>query len=99
MILCICYLLVQSKKVTVEKGNEMDILKKIQPIFQDIFDDDKLIVYEETTAADVERWDSFAQMQIVMAIEQMFGIKFSTDEVTGFKNVGDVVKAIDNHIV
>lgn len=76
----------------------MSILEKIQPIFRDIFDDESLIVTEETVAADVEDWDSFAQMQIVMGIESMFGIKFSTDEVTEFKNVGDVLNAIDRHI-
>jgi acyl carrier protein len=76
----------------------MNTLEKIQPLFRDIFDDDNLTVTEQTIAADVEDWDSFAQMQIVIAIEEMFGIKFSTDEVTGFKNVGDVVKAIESHI-
>lgn len=76
----------------------MTTLDKIQPIFRDIFDDENLTVTEETVAADVEDWDSFAQMQIVMGIEEMFGIKFSTDEVTEFKKVGDVVKAIDRHI-
>ena len=76
----------------------MNTLEKIQPLFRDIFDDDNLTVTEQTIAADVEDWDSFAQMQIVIAIEEMFGIKFSTDEVTGFTNVGDVVKAIESHI-
>lgn len=76
----------------------MTTLEKIQPIFRDIFDDETIMVTETTTAADVEDWDSFAQMQIVMGIEQMFGIKFSTDEVTGFKNVGDVVRIIEKHI-
>lgn len=76
----------------------MSILEKIQPIFRDIFDDEELTVTETTVAADVEDWDSFAQMQIVMGIEEMFGIKFSTDEVTEFKNVGDVISAIGNHI-
>jgi acyl carrier protein len=76
----------------------MNVLEKIQPIFRDFFDDEELIVTESTTAADVEDWDSFAQMQIVMSIEAMFGIKFSTDEVTEFKNVGDMVKAIERHL-
>lgn len=76
----------------------MTTLDKIQPIFRNIFDDENLTVTEETVAADVEDWDSFAQMQIVMGIEEMFGIKFSTDEVTEFKKVGDVVKTIDRHI-
>lgn len=76
----------------------MTTLEKIQPIFRDIFDDENLVVTEKTVATDVEDWDSFAQMQIVMGIEDMFGIKFSTDEVIEFKNVGDVVKAIERHI-
>lgn len=78
--------------------NDIDILEKIQPIFKDVFDDEDLVVAAETTAADVEDWDSFAQMQIVMGIEAMFRIEFSTDEVTEFKNVGDVVKTIKKHI-
>lgn len=76
----------------------MTVLEKIQPIFRNIFDDDELMITESTVAADVEDWDSFAQMQIIMGIEELFEIKFSTDEVIGFKNVGDVVKAIENHI-
>ncbi len=77
----------------------MTVLERIQPIFRDIFDDEKLTVTETTVAADIEDWDSFAQMQIIMGIESMFGIKFSTDEVTEFKNVGDVITAIEKHIV
>ncbi len=76
----------------------MDILEKIQPIFRDIFDDENLTVTEITVAEDVEDWDSFAQMQIIMGIEEMFDIKFSTDEVTEFRNVGDVVKAVGKYI-
>lgn len=76
----------------------MNVLEKIQPIFRDAFDDETLTVTETTVAADVEDWDSFAQMQIVVGIEDMFGIRFSTDEVTEFKNVGDVVKAVERHI-
>lgn len=76
----------------------MTTLEKIQPVFRDVFDDESITVTETTVAADVEDWDSFAQMQIVMGIEQMFGIKFSTDEVTNFKNVGDIVKTIEKHV-
>ena len=77
---------------------EKNILEKIQPIFRDVFDDEILTVTGTTVAADVEDWDSFAQMQIVVGIEEMFGIKFSTDEVMEFKNVGDIVKAVERHI-
>ncbi|MCI9361683.1 MAG: acyl carrier protein [Hungatella sp.] len=78
--------------------SSINILERIQPIFKDIFDDETIVVTAETTAADVEDWDSFAQMQIVMGVEAMFGIKFSTDEVTAFKCVGDVEKAVKRHI-
>ena len=75
----------------------MSILERILPVFRDIFDNEDLVVTEETVAADVEDWDSFAQMQIIMAIEEMFAISFSTDEVTAFKNVGDIVRAVEKH--
>ena len=75
----------------------MSILERIQPVFRDIFDNEDLVVTEETVAADVEDWDSFAQMQIIMAIEEMFAISFSTEEVTAFKNVGDIVRAVEKH--
>ena len=45
----------------------MSTLEKIQPIFRDIFDDEDLTVTETTVASDVEGWDSFAQMQVIMA--------------------------------
>ena len=77
---------------------EKNVLEKIQPIFRDVFDDEILTVTETTAAADVEDCESFAQMQIVVGIEEMFGIKFSTDEVMEFKNVGDIVKAFERHI-
>jgi len=77
----------------------MDILEKIQPLFRDIFDNEELTVTENTAAKDVEGWDSFAQMQIIVGIESMFGIQFSTDEVTEFKNVGDMVKGVEKHIL
>ncbi|MGN8774106.1 acyl carrier protein [Candidatus Weimeria sp. HCP3S3_B5] len=75
-----------------------EVLEKIQPIFQDIFDDEDLVVTRETCAADVEDWDSFAQMQIVMALEDMFKIKFRTSEIETWKNVGNVVDAIISHL-
>lgn len=75
-----------------------EILEKIQSMFRDIFDDADLTVTVETMAADIEDWDSFAQMQIVMGVEAMFGIKFSTDEVTEFKNVGDMLECIAGHL-
>lgn len=70
------------------------ILLDIQNIFRDVFDDDELVLSRETCAADIEDWDSLAQMNLVSAIEKHFNIKFKIDEVVILKNVGDMVDLI-----
>lgn len=70
------------------------ILQEMQPIFQDVFDDDELSVTEETSAADIDDWDSLAQIRIVMAVEKLFAVKFTFDELQTLKNVGDMVDLI-----
>ena len=77
----------------------MDVLENIQSLLRDILDNEELVITEKTVAADVEGWDSFAQMQIIMGIEGTYGISFSTDEVTEFKNVGDIVVAVKKHLI
>jgi acyl carrier protein len=72
-----------------------DILSRVQSIMADTFDDDDLMVTADTTAADVEDWDSLSHIRLVVAIEREFGIKFSNAEVEGLQNVGDLVSIID----
>ncbi len=72
----------------------MDILKELQPIFQDVFDDETLVITDETTAADIEDWDSLAQIRLVVAIEKQFGIKFAFGELQNTSNVGEMIKLI-----
>ncbi len=74
--------------------NKEKILQEMQPIFQDVFDDDELSVTEETSAADAEDWDSLAQIRIVMAVEKLFAVKFTFDELQTLKNVGDMIDLI-----
>jgi acyl carrier protein len=84
-------------------GNQMkgsifvsdDILSRVQSIMADTFDDDDLTVTADTTAADVEDWDSLSHIRLVVAIEREFGIKFSNAEIEGLQNVGDLVRAIE----
>ena len=71
-----------------------EILGKVADIMRDIFDDDELTVTCETTAADVEDWDSLEQINILVAIEKQFGLKFSVSEVEDLKNVGETVDLI-----
>ncbi len=52
-------------------------MDKLQEIFRDIFDDEEIVITRETTAADIEGWDSFAQINLMTAIEKEWGIKFT----------------------
>ena len=68
--------------------------KKRNEIFQDIFDDDSLVSTETTTANDVEDWDSIEHINLIDAVEKEFGMKFKMQEVSGMKNVGEMVQII-----
>ena len=70
------------------------ILEKLNEIFQDIFDDDSLVITETTTANDVEDWDSIEHINLIDAVEKEFGMKFKMQEVSGMKNVGEMVHFI-----
>lgn len=70
------------------------ILEKLNEIFQDIFDDDSLVITETTTANDVEDWDSIEHINLIDAVEKEFRRKFKMQGVSGMKNVGRKVQII-----
>ena len=70
------------------------IMEKLNEIFQDIFDDDTLVITENTTANDIEDWDSLEHINLVSAVEKAFGMKFRMQEVSGMKNVGEMADII-----
>ena len=76
----------------------MDIKKDLQEIFRDVFDDESLMISEETTADDIEDWDSFAQMNLIVAMEKQFGMKFNIKEINSLKNVGEMIGLIKTRI-
>ncbi len=73
----------------------MDILKELQPIFQDVFDDIDLIITDKTSSADIEDWDSLMQIRLVVAIEKHFNIKLNLTDLQHAANVGDMIKLIE----
>ncbi len=75
-----------------------DILDKLQPIFQDIFEDDELIITAESNADTVEGWDSLAHVTLIIVIEQEFEIKFALGELEAMKNVGDMVELMQKKL-
>ncbi|MDO4529487.1 MAG: acyl carrier protein, partial [Lachnospiraceae bacterium] len=62
--------------------------------FRDIFDDEDIVVTPETNSDSIEDWDSLEHINLVVAIEKAFDLKFSMDEVTGMKDVGEMVEII-----
>lgn len=74
-----------------------EILEKVNDIFHDVFDDDSIVVVEETTADDVEDWDSLMHITLISEVESAFGFKFQMKDVVGMKNVGEMIDIIQSH--
>lgn len=72
-----------------------DTLARLQEIFQDAFDDDDLVVTRATTSSDVEGWDSLMHVTLMKRVEAKFGLRMTAAEVTGLKDVGQLVDLID----
>ena len=74
------------------------IYKKLNEVFRDVFGDDSISVNTQTTAADIEDWDSLNHITLIAAVEDEFGVKFTMGEVSSMSNVGDMVKIIESRI-
>lgn len=70
------------------------ILLRLQLLFKSVFDDESLVVKRNTSANDIEEWDSFAHMNLIVAVETDFGVAFSLAELRNVHNVGDLIVLI-----
>jgi len=77
---------------------EAEIYATLTAIFRDLFDDDTLVLSSGTTAADIPDWDSFNHINLIVAVEAKFGIKFKTAELEGMHNVGHLVGLIEQKL-
>lgn len=75
-----------------------EVLAQVADILREEFEDDELEVTDETSAADVEDWDSLAHLSLIHEVETAFKMKFSIGEIQEFKNVGEMVDSIIKHI-
>ncbi len=75
-----------------------EIYERLNNVFRDVFDDESITVNENTTSDDIEDWDSLEHINLVVAVEQEFGMKFNMNEVTTMKNVGEMVDIIKSRI-
>ena len=71
-----------------------DVYKRLDAVFQDVFDDDSIHVNDKTVAEDVDGWDSFEHISLVAAIEKEFSFKIPINKVMSLKNVGEMTDLI-----
>lgn len=75
-----------------------EALAKVNEVFREVFEDDTVTVNFETTAADVDGWDSLRHITLIEAIEDEFDMRFKMNEVTGMKDVGEMIDIILSRI-
>jgi acyl carrier protein len=75
-----------------------EILKRVEEIFRDELDQENLVLTDDTTAEDVEGWDSLSHIQLVAAMEEAFGIEFKSREILSWDNVGDLIDCIQKKV-
>ncbi len=76
----------------------MEIKNKLQEIFRDIFDIEDLVIGARMNSDDINDWDSLAHINLIVAIESEFNIKFKLGELQGLKDVGEIIKIISSKV-
>ena len=70
-------------------------MQEVTDVFRDVLDNESLTLNRNTTALDVEEWDSITHIQIIVALEKKYKIKFTAAEIQSFKNVGELVDTVE----
>jgi len=78
--------------------NKTDILQQVEVILKEVLDENDITLTETTTANDVDGWDSLANIQLIVAIEKHFKIKFTSKEILSWKNVGEMLDCIQTKL-
>ncbi|MSN26400.1 MAG: acyl carrier protein [Geobacter sp.] len=73
-------------------------LEELTPVFKQVFDDSSIVLTRNSTADDIDDWDSLTHMNLVIAVELRFKIKFALGELQTLKNVGDMLDMINKKI-
>lgn len=74
-------------------------IEELTPVFKQVFDDNSIVLTRNTTADDIDDWDSLTHMNLVIAVELRFKVKFALGELQTLKNVGDMLDLINKKIV
>lgn len=75
-----------------------EVINRLNEVFISVFDDEEIKITEATTADDIEDWDSLEHINLLVAVEQEFNMKFNMNEVGNMKNVGDMIDIIISRV-
>ena len=76
----------------------MNTMESLTQVFRKVFDDETIQLRPEMTSNDIDGWDSFSHVNLILAIEEQFKIRFNPKELLVFKNVGVLLKSIESKI-
>ncbi len=74
-----------------------EIKRRLNRVFQEVFDDEEIKIFDEMTANDIEEWDSLMHVGLVVAVEEEFDIRMSTAEIGELQDVGEMLALIGKH--
>jgi acyl carrier protein len=80
------------------KMETAEIYKRLTDLFHELFADDSIVLTPQTTANDIDGWDSFNHISVIVAVETRFGVKMTTSEIENLANVGTLVAAIESKL-
>ena len=72
-------------------NDRSEIIRRLQLVFQEVFDDDEITISEDMTADDIEEWDSVMHITLVVTVEGEFGMELNAVEVGKLENIGQMV--------
>ncbi|MBF0541683.1 MAG: acyl carrier protein [Nitrospirae bacterium] len=76
----------------------MDIKEELQEVFRDVFDEEGIVISNEMTASDIDEWDSLSHIQLIVAVEKKFKVKFQTAEIIKLQNVGEFIELLQKKL-
>lgn len=89
----------RARKKAASLMGSSNVTGRLADVFRRMFGDQTLSLSRSTTAGDVEGWDSLMHVNLIVAIEREFEIRFTTREITALKNVGDMLDLITRKII
>ena len=82
-----------------ESLSTAQIVNRLTDIFRDVLEEDSLVLRDDLTADQVESWDSLNHIDLIVAVERNFKIRFTTAEITSLRNVGELINLVQRKLV